>query len=501
MFCRGCGRENKPDAAFCLYCGTRMAALGEGTEKRALPEPRMTAAKPKRKKKVNKKKLWVTLLAVFLIAALALVGLYFYNRRDRYWWEAAYEVMQSEDGGYAVVYKGKVVRDEIPTLTSLSRDIYGKAAAFLDESDLYYARGAKTKRITGNVNSTIMAGSGKTVAYMKDGRLYQYNCLTKKSEKIDRDVRSYRISFNGEYVVYTTQEGLYLWNGTDSSRLAYGEDLDLYLWTVSDHGEVFVVNMEDRDEYTGTLYSFTEDGTMIKQGENIETYGGMAGSNRTRTQIMYYKDGECYISVNGEKGKKLDIPGRQAGYSVSVKNLYDQFYVTYKDGTYSLYYLDENWDAELIMEDVNRFVPAANGRKAYVVDTDGDAYCICKGSLKKDRIAKDIEEIQPAGLGMVYLVDEDGNLYRNNTKNKIARHVRDAQGTYGGGVFYLDEDGDLYSAWIFGKGREIDDEVEGFSRNGTDFVYYKENDEFYDRSDVYFGRFGMNFKKIRNVYD
>jgi len=506
MQCSHCGAENVERAVFCRACGKRIHTPEEPvaeTEEVVQQETVEEVETPKKKKR-SKKALWIIPIAVILIAVV-LVGLFLYNHRDRVYGESLYSYYEAEDGGYALAYDGEVI-ENTETYPSYSTSLDGKSAAVRLDSDLYFFKGEEKERIAKDVGNYTMAYSGKAVAYQKEGKLYHYNCLTKKSEKIAKDADNIRISHNGKYVAYTTEKGLYIWNGRDSHKLAYGDELNFCVWSVADNGTVYAVNVVDTENNVGTLYGFTKNGKMEKLGENVEPYG-YSMLNRGKNQVIFRMDDAFYVSVNGAEAKKLDLSGRSlhiaGSYWTSVKDLREQVYWAYDSETSTVVRLDKNWKAETYFEEAAGMYRCPDNSALYVKDQDNTLYKLNMKTGKETQIAEDVASVDVANFGMVYFTDEDGTLYRNSEKHKVADYVISFEAKDRGGVLYLNEDDDLYSAGIIGKGREIDDDVAIVSHNGRYYEYKKENDDGEEDNphyDVYYSKNGRSFKKIRGVY-
>lgn len=499
MQCNHCGAENVEHAIFCRSCGKRIHEPEE-----VITEAEETVV-PEEKKKRSKKGPVLLLIAAVLIAAVVLVGLFLYNHRDRFYGENLYSYYEAEDGGYALVYDGEVI-ENTETYPSYSASLDGKSAAVRLDSDLYFFKGEEKERIAKDVGNYTMAYSGKAVAYQKEGKLYHYNCLTKKSEKIAKDADNIRISHNGKYVAYTTEKGLYIWNGRDSHKLAYGDELNFSVWSVADNGTVYAVNVVDTENNVGTLYGFTKNGKMEKLGKNVEQYG-YSMLNRGRNQVIFRMDDAFYVSVNGAEAKKLDLSGRllhiAGSYWTSVKDLREQVYAVYDSETTTVVRLDKNWKAETYFEEDAVTYRCPDNSALYVKDQDNTLYKLNMKTGKETQIAEDVASVDVANFGMVYFTDEDGTLYRNSEKHKVADYVISFEAKDRGGVLYLNEDDELYSAGIIGKGREIDDDVAVVSHNGGYYEYKKENDDGEEDNphyDVYYSKNGGSFKKIRGVF-
>ena len=388
-----------------------------------------------------------------------------------------------------ILVDGKLAKATIDSpVYDYESSLNGKTTVFLDEDDTLYAYYKKTLSVVGyDVDNFKISSNGMGIAYVDDdGNLMLYNVKKERSDRVASDLESafdeaYFLSPDGKTVAYA--EGDYddiaLW--TYSAGKSEKIEKNAVPLGLSDDAElIYYFNVKKM-----ALYVKEEDETPQKLASvDVTSYehGGTPFRiyfNADNTQILFSVAGSgIYISEDGDDREKLTsdssisrLGGYTLGYSTSYSGIseiagiyetpiydFEEQYFTDYAGT--LYYIDDDFQAHEVEEDVQTFQRTASGDMMYYLTEDDDLYR-GKGYGKKfTRIAGDVDdfEITSDGKGC-YFVDFDETLrYVKKTKKaeKIADEVRGLRITYDDyALFYIEESRDEYDLYSSRKGKKM----------------------------------------------
>ncbi len=351
----------------------------------------------------------------------------------------------SSDGISTLLVSGKAIQTEISP--------NGKFAAALDQNgNLYLYSSGTVSFITDGVTSFVLSVDGDALLYRNvSGELYRFREKNAIKEKIAdaAEESSFRISPDGLSVIFRTNGGQLVFS-SGTSRIQIG---DYHPISVSDKGKIiYLCDSESRlyvslkGDSPGRLSSTAISGTPIL--------------NRTLTDLLYFSDGENYLTVYGATPKKLagSEPITKLD-SIITKNSCDAISVMRDaafaarrfisgDSAYTItqdhkaspiitgkasiaffgdktYYID---NASLfatdsttpIAESVSDFAFAKN--VLFYIDVKGD---LIAGKTDYSRLAYDAYEIIPFNSGVLIALDKnnsgDFTLYFSEAQDKLLK--------------------------------------------------------------------------------
>ncbi len=541
MFCEKCGKQLPDNAAFCDGCGARIDAPAPNQTPQAsdaAPAAAGTAAaavKPKNPlSTLNRKTLIgiaaavvVVILAIVLIVALVggndapllyvtdgelvhrpnpnneetfVVNDEFVNSDLRMYMSDANAAQgMAVEAGFTQDYEKFVYLADYEA-DSEEMSLFWIEAKDLDKTD---AADRVVEVASGVTSSLTFAADADLVLYQRDDRLYYYN-FSNDAELVSRDVYTYSVSDDGEYIVYLTRED---------------DGYDLYVYNVSSgeeeriDSEVFTVYFYDRDNgFANMIYSTDNgDGTY-------DVYRGGLGTDAEKlfsdayTVLSAYGDNVFYVETDGYDAS-LYLYNAENDEKTELSSSYS--YSAYTSARYGVIVYSEYDDDKLVwFSSVNGGEPvemdnpittgaiSSNGETLYLIaledgadDDEGELFrytvddqVLSDGtSLDKDVYAHFLRQIN----GEIYfMVDYDSDNYTgtlcvwDDETIELADEVYEYRVyAYGddGAAFFADPDEDSGMFYLY-DGREavrVDSEVymDNWTEFNGDVLYLTDFDE------------------------
>lgn len=526
MKCPKCGVENAAGSRFCEACGAELpvqpAPEPESKPSEAAEAPKNPVDQVKQLVTKNKKLLLavgagliVLIILISVIASVATSGNGFVERKTVLW--GAADVNSKE---IAILSGTKLLSDKIeldydsddeigfvgyePDYDDLcgelpSTSLTGDVGAMVGtENTLYVVKGKNLLTVEEGVVKYALSADGKGIAYITEEEddddyynvkrtLWLYNISKQKSVNIADDVNQFAISPDGKSVAYTsykvdeetykTTYTLYYYNGTDSTKLASGEEIAVL--GVSNGGK-YIYAWKRSDDGDKILYSYD------KKGEESKKIGTVSNStvyfNTDLTQILYYNDGKTYVSAKAGEPNKISsqevrmlFPSNTVGgvstggYGAicTVSTFYDHVYAA--DG--GAWYIRKNADktAKLVSKAYDMRLDES-GEYLYYLNSDDELYVlqVSKGSSAKDKaykLAEDVDRyIVTPDRKLVYYISDHSlysvngkkggksrQVYNDDVDNKLRMNAK--------GVVYFISDDALYACSNGKKAQKVMDEV------------------------------------------
>lgn len=305
IFCPNCGQKTSSEAVFCPNCGTSIAEKPKN-------QSAITSA---RKKRNSKKAIVIGGGSIAIIAVLIFVISCFFNgkgkagtdyilylkdkeifannlKKDSDSWQLTSRLADTEN------VDNKALADEAYMLgycTYISQD--GKYIFFPDKADdegfnLYYKAIAKSDdeaiKIESDVQWYVVNSTSDIITYLKgdEGNLYQYKIDEGSKEKIASKVSDFRVSDDGNKIIYITyEENIYIKYADREKEKIVSE----------------CTSVEQITEDLTTVY-YIKDDSLYKQVEGQDKI--KIASNIYRI-INIYDSGEIYYLTQKEEQKNL----------------------------------------------------------------------------------------------------------------------------------------------------------------------------------------------------
>ena len=450
--CPNCGASNEPNAIFCSQCDSWI--LGETYEEPISPAPaaqETPAEAPVKKHKGRWLKIGIPILAAVLIfGTLAWL------------WLKKEPTPQPEESGAVryqkhiepYVHQGKlylIVDGEIVDIpASISRyksyatSLDGTVAAILSNSgSLYYVK-EDVRYVATGVSDYRLSSNGEGLVYLSSNHAYLHHASLPEAMRLTENsnyfVKKIAISPDG------TRVALHLYNnqtrmmclmcyhlGKDGLELVDTTGNDMQLISISNDGCIYLSILNN-------LYSYDSDGTNTLVGVIYNNIANPVYLNADQTQLIYWAQGGTYLSENGKEGKLIsteklwpllpeqpDIYSQNLGQVTPVYDFHGQFFT----------------DSLL---DVS--ASAAKTQGLYRLDAEGECQVI------EDQFLGYLREYVDPTCRYLYYIDENQALVRYDGKTKEAVTLGQNVWTFAvsldgkaiyyiksGGVYHCDPDG------------------------------------------------------------
>lgn len=440
---------------------------------------------------------------------------------------------------------------------NIERNYYESTVYDLYYRDITNAK-AEPKKIDSDIDFYIISENDAIITYVKDsGDLFQYNMKNDSKEKVEEDVEDADVSKDGNKIIYSLYDGIYLYTNGESEKLAgegyelehISEDFNTIYYTRENTLYKHVIG-KDRVEIAsdvdyvieyyedGKIYYYKTESEEVSVSDYVIDDMKDADANITEPEWPDYPDYPSYpYSWNYDTYEEYEAAYNQylieyeevkAQYDAAVDK-YNEDYELYqdkRDRDYIREYLEDE-TIDLYVNDLCFY----NGKEEIVISDMFISYDYTESS-EKPVIAfsaykkQDIEKVKLSEIESVYSVSSDiRDTLTEELETYIAvegkayalEHNTDTNCFYfnstGTIAYYLyDEEehdeiieGDLYRVSIskdgIGKAELYDNDVYSTYRNtfinDKDFMYIKDYDYDNDLFDLYINKELVEY----DVYD
>lgn len=460
MDCKKCGANNPENMNFCQSCGEPLEqAVNQQYQEQ-------NADAPAEKKKLPVKLIGMVAAAVAVIIILiAIISACASSGGDVA--EGDFRVIYTaSENVSAILYNGEVIVNEIEGEISISEDEAGTMGVFKNaDGELYKITKKGIEKLIDGVVSFKMASTGDVLAFTDDeGAFYLYSVKNGKKTRItdDRVVSStfsrggkalaYKVAIDkeeepeeeGADPVITTEYTSYVYYKDESVKI--GKDISISV--LSDDAKYIYYSKDNEGKKDLYLTNLKDEKVKIASDVQNIIYSA------DRKQIIFRADGKWYASVKG--GEKVKVEGVSnsvtslytltAPYSIGgVEKLQKNYYIGYTGDSYTLYYIDGNWNAEKLASNIDNYYMAEDGETIYY-SKDDKVYILGN----EEAIEKEVSRFRMTidGSAMYFLNEDDTLYYKKGTKEKvrIADDVESLAVTHDGIVIFKDEDDVMYAS-------------------------------------------------------
>lgn len=522
MQCKNCGTFNAENSKFCKKCGMAIEGAVVDTNNKKVE---------KNKKRVPGK------LIVIAFIVLIVSGIFFFikgNKTKVYNVENTIKsyVGTENNQTYIVNTNNKAVvgdiRDNIGWIDSSYSMNGEKGVYLLSDNRLIMVENTDVIEIAEEVQSFTLADGGNMIAYCDmDNTLFIYDCESMLTEKIANRVSTdnFRLSPQGKAVAYVDQE-------SESKLCVY------FNHEICEIGkDLFPIAIPDSAEYI-YCYNTQNDGIYVKylngESKKLATNDGwIFNLNKEHTQLQFLSNDSWYVSEEGKDKIRLfdncdsatymPVPltgyvleamsnGRMGTLSKGVSDLSDAFYISSdSNGISDLYYVDNEWNSELIEENITVIKIDKTGKDVCYLK-ENRLFKIEDGKYKNPFwVTDNVTNFAMTSDGeAIYYIDEDETLWYKKGREEGKRIADEVSNknlyiTYDDYVLFLtdysNESGILYSSYQGKEKERIADDVSEVIVTNK-FTEYRTNYDYESgTSDLYGANKKTEFTLIlENVY-
>ena len=323
MECKYCKTQNKDDYIYCMNCGRKLHQKESSFDLKSLLK--------------NK----IFLIGVGLVAVLLLLLVLnpFGSGRSSSGTEeisvprTKIQICSENENVY--IYDGMTKIETMEGSSSGNRQYSfdNQTVAFSvskeDTTELYVLYKGKTSKITEDFTDYKISDNGENVLYYSEseGSIHIYNCKSKKektavsAEEEPEGVESVTLSYTGDKFGFVRlidgQDRVYLYSSSGAKEVPVEDFMSIQ--AVSEKGEIFYLTFEDEALYVcdGT------NNTLICKDYDILTF------NRDYSQVAVVENDEFILYKNGTLLRK-EAEGIDSAYNIIVpQRILGSIYVTY----------------------------------------------------------------------------------------------------------------------------------------------------------------------------
>jgi len=410
VFCPKCGLAVSDDAVFCPKCGSAVSDSSENSDTYNISNPSSTRAR----KKIQV----IPIVVAVLIIGFVVLGVWVVIRMsvdssqfDSYPKMASLFVVQEEEGVLIYGESAQPIEIDGALAYSLMSEDGSKACIATKNNsensnvDIWYCDGKSAVKVEDGISNIWISPAGNRIAYtVKQGNteeydLFIFDCTSGESSNLCSESGSvFKFSPDGKSYAYTADQRLDNYGGysyilyesiNGQSAQDIGKNLEPF--GLSNDG-IYLYYLDHGKDYTDNDLYVQKDGEDNKLASNVSEVGCL---NRDCSQVLYYKNGATYITVNGEDGEKISsteiricLP-ENTQYSNWIRNvasLTDQLYYANSESGYFLTYLDSEYkDTEI--EDFSDY-------PVYSLSSDGKSLALAtdNGRIKYYKNYRDLEQ-------------------------------------------------------------------------------------------------------------
>lgn len=383
MYCSHCGMGNEESAKYCKSCGRPLK-----NNEIVLPM------------KSRRKLLAPIIFMLLIIVSGAMAIFYLLNKPIKasdtrlvvddklgtVQTYATYEggVYITDNGTDTLVFHSNGSRFTVDGILNASQtSMDGTEAAFVSDNTLYYTNGEEPQVIAADIYSFALALSGNAVTYTTQmegdqGDLYIYSNGSSDHIASNAFPNYCCISPDGKTVTYATDGGdneeptNFIWSNGQSSQFGIG---------------LLPVMITDGAQY---VYYYRNGAFCVREGFDAGTETELGDSVRSIAfssdcaQVVYHNNGDAYISISGEEGKKLSgnidsfiLPG-DTQTAVQYDSWQQPMFIYGVNGFANTFYssgdqvlrINEAFESSVIVESAEEVELASDGRTIAYLDYD-----------------------------------------------------------------------------------------------------------------------------------